>query len=161
MIELTPEVILESRAEAYARKAHGNQKYGDKPYAYHLSMVVENVKLRKKGDPLLSTYVAIAWLHDVIEDCGVTYEELEREFGVCIADAVRRLTKTKDTTYEAYMEGCIFSNMAREVKICDTMANLLESFASSGSTNPALKAKGEKGMKKYPRQLFILTEGVV
>lgn len=141
---------LESRAIEFALAAHGDQKYGDHPYSYHLGQVVANVKIRKADDPLLSTYVAVAWLHDTMEDCGVTFKQLEDEFGLCIADSVKRLTKTKEMQYEHYLAGCIMSAIALEVKICDTMANLQESFRNNR----------EKGMKKYPKQLAILTAGV-
>lgn len=150
MIELTPAVILMAKAKRFALEAHKDQKYGEKPYSYHLEQVVENVKLRMKDDPLLSTYVAVAWLHDTMEDCGITFKQIEDEFGLAIADAVQRLTKTKEMEYEHYLAGCIVSAIAREVKICDTMANLLESFRNNR----------EKGMLKYPKQLAILTAGV-
>lgn len=151
---------LETRAMKFAIEAHGDQMYGDHPYSYHLSQVVDNVMTRKFSDPLLSTYVAVAWLHDVMEDCGVTFKQLEDEFGLCIAECVRRLTKTKGMEYEHYLMGCVMSAIAREVKICDTMANMNESFLSTCHANPAVRAKGEKGMNKYPRQLEILIKGV-
>ncbi|UGL62630.1 hypothetical protein [Pseudomonas phage REC1] len=160
MIELTPEVILMSKAKRFALQAHGDQKYAGHPYSYHLEQVVANVMIRKKDDPLLSTYVAVAWLHDTMEDCGVTFKQIQDEFGLAIADSVQRLTKTKEMQYEHYLAGCIVSAVAREVKICDTMANLAQSFQSCGSANPAERAKGEKGMKKYPKQLQILVAGV-
>lgn len=141
---------LESRAIEFAIAAHGDQMYGDHPYSYHLSQVVANVKIRKADDPMLSTYVAVAWLHDTMEDCGVTFKQIQDEFGLAIADAVQRLTKTKEMQYEHYLAGCIMSAVAREVKICDTMANLMESFRNNR----------EKGMLKYPKQLAILTAGV-
>lgn len=153
MIELTPEVILEAKAKRFAIKAHGEQGYGDsgKPYSYHLEQVVANVKLRMKGDPLLSTYVAVAWLHDVIEDTGTTFEDLNKEFGMAIAYSVLRLTKQSAESYTDYIQACIDSAVAREVKICDTMANLTESF----------KTGNAKGLAKYPRQLHMLIEGCV
>ncbi|UAV89635.1 putative phosphohydrolase [Pseudomonas phage COT4] len=141
---------LQSRAMNFALKAHGDQMYGDHPYSYHLGQVVANVMIRKKDDPLLSTYVAVAWLHDTMEDCGVTFKQIQDEFGLAIADSVQRLTKTKEMQYEHYLAGCIMSAVAREVKICDTMANLMESFRNNR----------EKGMLKYPKQLAILTAGV-
>ena len=141
---------LETRAMKFAIEAHGDQMYGDHPYSYHLSQVVDNVMIRKFGDPMLSTYVAVAWLHDTMEDCGVTFKELQDEFGLAVADSVKRLTKTKDMDYNNYLAGCIVSAVAREVKICDTMANLLESFRNNR----------QKGMLKYPKQLAILTAGL-
>ena len=140
---------LMNKAWEFAIKTHGDQKYGDKPYSYHLEQVVENIMIRKFGDPMLSTCVAVAWLHDVMEDCGVTYKELVDNFGVCIADAVLRLTKHKGVAYNDYMIACCESALAREVKICDTLANLNESFNTFN----------EKGMKKYPTQLAILVAG--
>lgn len=151
MIELTPEVILEAKAKRFAAEKHIKQRYGDKPYVYHLQQVVDNVKLRMNGNPLLSTYVAAAWLHDTIEDTGVTYEDLEKEFGVAIAYAVLQLTKYSTQSYESYIQGCINCAIAREVKICDTMANLVESFKSGNA----------RGLAKYPKQLYMLIEGVV
>ena len=141
---------LETRAMKFAIQAHGDQMYGDHPYIYHLSQVVDNVMIRRFGDPILSTYVAVAWLHDTMEDCGVIFKQIEDEFGLAIADAVKRLTKTRENTYEHYLAGCIVSAVAREVKICDTMANLNESFRNNR----------QKGMLKYPKQLAILTAGV-
>lgn len=141
---------LETRAMKFAIDAHGDQMYGDHPYSYHLSQVVDNVLIRKFYDPLLSTYVAVAWLHDTMEDCGVTFKQIQDEFGLCIADAVNRLTKTKEMDYDHYIAACCISTIACEVKICDTMANLQESFRSNRS----------RGMAKYPKQLAMLVDGM-
>lgn len=149
MIELTPTVILEAKAKRFALKAHGDQKYGDHPYAYHLGQVVENVRLRMKDDPMLSIYLAVAWLHDTLEDTNVTFKELHDEFGLCVAAAVLALTKVDELSYEQYMVNCCENAIAREVKTCDTMANLNESFRSLR----------KKGMYKYPTQLAILVAG--
>ncbi|WKV20416.1 putative hydrolase [Pseudomonas phage 16Q] len=140
---------LQTRAMTFAMKAHEGQMYGEHPYGYHLSQVVTNVMIRKQDDPLLYTYVAVAWLHDTMEDCGVTFKQIQDEFGLCIADAVKRLTKTKEMDYEHYIAACCLSTIACEVKICDTMANLQESFRNNRS----------KGMAKYPKQLAMLVEG--
>lgn len=151
MIELTPEVILEARAKRFATVKHVAQMYGKEPYSYHLSAVVDNVKIRNNFNPLLSTYVAVAWLHDTLEDTDTTFEELEREFGLAIAVAVRCLTKSEGESYDRYIQSCIDNPFAREVKICDTMANLTESFKSSNA----------RGLAKYPKQLHMLIEGSV
>lgn len=159
MIELTPQVILEAKAKRFALAKHAGQMYGHEPYSYHLTMVVNNVRQMTNGDPLQHIYVAIAWLHDVMEDCGVTYKELVDEFGLCVAECVQRLTKTDGMTYEEYLMGCIGSAFARQVKIADTLANMTESFRSICNRNPAVRVKGVKGMQKYPRQLDILVQG--
>lgn len=152
---------LETRAMKFAIEAHGDQEYAGHPYSVHLEAVVANVKIRMKDDPLLSTYIAVAWLHDVMEDCGVTFKEIEDTFGLCIAESVKRLTKVEGMQYEHYLAACIVAAIAREVKICDTMANLTQSFKSSGSSDPKEREKGQKGVLKYPNQLNILVRGYV
>lgn len=147
---------LVEKAYNYAREKHQGQMYGDMPYTYHLNCVGTLVFERNEENPLLSTLMAIAYLHDVMEDCGVTYEELVKEFGVCIAYAVRALTKTplpegKDAEehYMEYMQGCVKVALALEVKKCDTMTNLFHSFKNSR----------QKGINKYVRQIRILENG--
>jgi (p)ppGpp synthase/HD superfamily hydrolase len=141
---------LEKRAEAFATERHKGQKYGDEDYTYHLRQVVENVIKRNQGHPLLSTLVAIAWLHDVLEDTDTEYRVVEREFGTAVAYSVLGLTKRDGLSYKEYMETIVSAALVREVKICDTMANMVESI-KSGNT---------KGLIKYPRQLTILVTGV-
>lgn len=150
MIELTPEVILIAKAKRFADKAHGAQMYGKFPYTYHLGGVASLVATRMKGKPMASTYVAVAWLHDVLEDTDTTFEKLVSEFGTLIAEQVMVLTKLPGIPYERYIQNCIEFDIAREVKICDTLFNLTESF-KDGNT---------KGILKYPRQLDILVQGV-
>ena len=99
---------------------------------------------------MLSTYVAVAWLHDTLEDTTATYKDLVDEFGVCIASCVQYITKVKNEGYEAYMRKVLTSVIAREIKICDTMFNLESSFRENNT----------KRVAKYARQLDILVQGV-
>lgn len=151
MIELTPERLLVMKAKRFAEKAHLGQEYGDKAYTYHLQGVVSFVETRMKGDPMLSTYMAAAWLHDVLEDTTVTYKDLVDEFGLCIAEVVQYLTKVEGEEYEEYMRKVLKSAIAREIKICDTMFNLMES---------SFRDRSPKREAKYARQLDILVQGV-
>lgn len=81
---------LVERAEAFARCRHEGQtrKFTGTPYAEHPAAVAR----------LLSGYtddvclLAAAWLHDTMEDCGVSYEELATEFGPYVASLVFQLT---------------------------------------------------------------------
>jgi Guanosine polyphosphate pyrophosphohydrolases/synthetases len=141
---------LEKRAEVFATEKHKGQKYGDKEYVYHLRQVVENVIKRNQGHPLLSTLIAIAWLHDVLEDTDTEYRVIEREFGTAVAYSVLGLTKRSGLSYKEYMETIVSAALVREVKICDTMANMVESIKSGNA----------RGLVKYPRQLTILVTGV-
>jgi GTP pyrophosphokinase len=78
------------RALAYAAEHHGGKarKGTTIPYVSHLLHVAGFV-LEHGG----SIDAAIAGLlHDIVEDCGVTPQELEREFGATVADIVRACT---------------------------------------------------------------------
>ncbi len=60
-----------ARARDFAVKAHGDQKYGDQPYSVHLDDLMfvagygEDMELRQVG-----------FLHDVVEDTGITSTNL-------------------------------------------------------------------------------------
>ena len=71
------------RAAEFAAKAHeGALRKGSRiPYISHPMEVAMIVALITDDKDL----IAAAYLHDVIEDAGVTYQELEREFGSHIA----------------------------------------------------------------------------
>lgn len=62
------------RVAKAACKAHldRNQKYGDYlPYTFHLRAVVENLPSNASADLVMA-----AWLHDAIEDAGMTYNDV-------------------------------------------------------------------------------------
>lgn len=81
---------LEERAMRFAFGAHEGQrrKYTDAPYITHPAAVAELVR----GVPHTEPMLAAAWLHDVVEDCGVTLVRIESSFGSHVADLVSQLT---------------------------------------------------------------------
>ena len=114
-------------ARAFALEKHGNQKYGSKPYSYHLDAVAGLL------EPQGETAQVIGYLHDVVEDTGGTLEEIESRFGKHVADAVAILTdqpgetraEKKKATYElmSKVEGEL--EIALIVKTADRLANVL------------------------------------
>ncbi|MCY7385813.1 MAG: HD domain-containing protein [Microcoleus sp. CAN_BIN18] len=77
-------------AKEFAIAKHAHQKYGDRPYSYHLAQVSQVLKeFGYLGDEAIA---AAAWLHDTVEDTEATYEELVSEFGVEISDIVFAVT---------------------------------------------------------------------
>jgi (p)ppGpp synthase/HD superfamily hydrolase len=84
-------------AMAFAREAHKDQKrkYTGNPYADHLAEVagiaVTACPITLRPDVM----VAVAWLHDCIEDQGVSVETLSEKFGPEIARAVLFLSDTE------------------------------------------------------------------
>ena len=80
------------KARVFATAAHGAaaqlRKYTMEPYIVHPREVAGIVAQHGGSD----VQVAAAWLHDVVEDTGVTIEVIREEFGTEVADLVGWLT---------------------------------------------------------------------
>lgn len=80
------------KARVFATAAHAAaaqlRKYTNEPYIVHPREVAGIVSLHGGTD----TQVAAAWLHDVVEDTGVTIETIRAEFGEKVAELVGWLT---------------------------------------------------------------------
>ena len=76
----------------FAQKNHQNQfrKSGDPFIDHPVSTALYLANMRMD-----STTIASALLHDVIEDCGVTKEEINEKFGLHVANLVDGVTKLK------------------------------------------------------------------
>ncbi|MCD9521472.1 HD domain-containing protein [Photobacterium carnosum] len=123
-------------AQEFAKKRHGEQKYGETPYAVHLNTVA------KLAQPFGIDAMIVAQLHDVIEDTDTNFNELVDRFGFTIADAVNSVTDVKledrakrkleinhrlaalNITEDA-------ARLALIVKVCDRLANVRSSSKSS------------------------------
>ena len=84
------EVAVINKAFKFAEKCHEGQfrKTGD-PYIVHpiyTAIYLANMRMD-------SQTISAALLHDVIEDCGVTYDEIESLFGKEVAGLVDGVTK--------------------------------------------------------------------
>ena len=121
------------KAMLFARDKHKGQKYGDKDYfLYHVCGVVDSLKDSinqeychgaHKDEILISAY-----LHDVVEDCGVTIEEISLEFGTSVALYVDCLTKRKGESREDYLERVCTSPVATLIKLHDATLNATQSL---------------------------------
>lgn len=82
-------VVLE--AYRYAKEAHKDQvrKYTGQPYFWHCHEVAVILMSYGITDP---DTIAIAYLHDVIEDCGRTEDELTQRFNAKISSGVALLS---------------------------------------------------------------------
>lgn len=91
---------LVANAEAFARRCHAGQirkGAARELYAVHLEEVAGLVS--KWGGAEVE--IAAAWLHDTVEDCPPTsFEDLEVEFGLHVAEVVRELTDDKSLPKE-------------------------------------------------------------
>ena len=82
--------FLAYEAMCFAREVHKNQrrKYTNDPYTVHLAEVAAITSAVIPGQ----AFQAIAWLHDCVEDQGVTYLALANNFGRIVADHVMLLS---------------------------------------------------------------------
>lgn len=81
-------------AMQFARRVHSGQqrKYTGNPYVDHLAEVA-GIIATIAPLPLEGNYmVATAWLHDCVEDQGVTYDQLRCQFGQRVAEGVMLLS---------------------------------------------------------------------
>jgi (p)ppGpp synthase/HD superfamily hydrolase len=109
-----PEVAA---AKAIATIAHRSQtdKIGI-PYIEHPRRVAA-----KLNDP---KHIAAAWLHDVIEDCGITAKDLAAA-GISneVIDAVVLLTRSEENAGDRYYEAIRKNHIALAVKLADIADN--------------------------------------
>lgn len=94
-------MTLALMAMRFACLAHADQrrKYCNSAYVVHLAEVAGVVATLPRNFyaplALLDEMVAVAWLHDCIEDQGVTREELSTQFGPIVAGGVQLLSDTE------------------------------------------------------------------
>jgi len=118
-----------AEARAFAVAAHGDQRYGDRPYIVHLDAVAEMVR------PYGSEAERIGYLHDVAEDTRVTLDDLRHQFGAAVAEHVALLTdeaggnraERKSRSHAKLAKVPPELQLALIVKAADRLANLRES----------------------------------
>lgn len=83
---------IKEKAKQFAIKAHDGigqkRKYTGLPYWVHCEEVAGIVERAGGTDEM----VAAAWLHDTVEDAGVSLAEITKEFGPLVAKYVECLT---------------------------------------------------------------------
>ncbi len=121
-------MTVREKVLAFATKAHAGQKRRDgKDYITHPIAVAEiagTIWSDTFGGALMpdDLYV-VAILHDVLEDCDVTFEDLHKEFDYWTARQVDMLTKREGENYlESIMR--IVSFITIIIKIADNTHNM-------------------------------------
>lgn len=86
--------MLTYEAMVFACDKHKDQKrkYTGEPYSAHLAEVAGIVAAVTQDEVSIAT----AWLHDIVEDQGVTVYELERRFGRDVAMGVQNLSDMEE-----------------------------------------------------------------
>lgn len=109
-------------AISFAEKKHGNQTddLGNNYFQNHCLIVMEILEKVTSDYKILSAGI----LHDVLEDTGTTYEELEKEFGKEIADLVNEVTHDGRKDEIGYYFPRLESKGAILIKFADRLSNL-------------------------------------
>ena len=136
----------------FAKKAHGDQMYGDQPYWTHPRAVAAAGK-RFFGAKFNNDAIKVAFLHDVVEDTPYKLEQL-KNMGLSpeVIEAVGLLTKNKALSYEENIKNIIASGnrLAMMVKYADNFKN----YTGDKSTwDPKRAAKSQQ---KYQGSLNML-----
>ena len=134
----------ESIACAIARKAHeGQTDKAGAPYIEHPAHVASQVE----GD----TAKAVAWLHDVVEDTPLTFDDLRAAGNDDdVIAALRLLTHDKRVPYLDYVANLKHNELAHAVKLADLAHN-----SDLGRLPEVTQADRERA-EKYRRAIALL-----
>lgn len=105
------------RAIALAASAHAGQvDKGGAPYILHpLKVMLRMTTLEER---------IVAVLHDVVEDCGISLDDLRKEgFSEEVLSAIESVTKVPGESYEDFVERAAQNPIGRVVKLADLEEN--------------------------------------
>lgn len=135
-MKITNETL--QKAIEFATKAHQGQyrKGTGVPYILHPMDVMLTLNSIKRSNNMLLICI-VAMLHDCVEDCDVTLEEIAREFGYKVASLVGELTtdkvqcklKGKRIYLTEKMLG--MSSYALRIKLADRLVNMRDMHGMS------------------------------
>lgn len=145
-----------------AAKKIADEAHKDHTYAKGSYLVNHVYKVARSVDEDNGTVaeIAVAFLHDVVEDCIVTYEEIQERLeqatgqflGIhqnaiaSIVVALKAITKVEGEDYDSYIQRVKANPIARKVKRHDSTCNM----------NQCIKDKDYKRAKKYLKVLVEL-----
>lgn len=155
------------KVAVYAKESHEsvNHWYGkDKtiPYWKHLQMVYDYaLKYRHHIWSSENVLIALqaAWLHDTIEDCRLTYNDIKQQFGEKVAEIVYLLTDDKGRNRKERASENLYKEMAKNqiavfVKLCDRLAN----SKFSVDTKSSMGKKYKEEFPEFKRKLVYAGE---
>ncbi|MBO7173343.1 MAG: guanosine-3',5'-bis(diphosphate) 3'-pyrophosphohydrolase [Burkholderiaceae bacterium] len=115
---MTDKDNLVTLAKSIAIKAHeGQVDKAGAPYWHHPAFVADQVATDEEK--------AVAWLHDVVEDTDVTFEDLLAQ-GIPseVVEGVKAITKVAGESYDVYLNRVKANPLARAVKLADLRHNM-------------------------------------
>ena len=171
VVTLGVDETLLQKAREFALEAHEGQlrRYTSEPYWKHLAEVAGLVATSRYRTPRA---LALAWLHDTVEDTSVTLRDIERQFDDSIAEGVRCLTGSANPkiTREARKRRDRQRLAAGDAEVHTVkLADIASNLASIGQFDPefalggyleekrlevGILSQGDDGLKKLVRTLW-------
>jgi (p)ppGpp synthase/HD superfamily hydrolase len=120
-------------ARNFAIRAHGLQKYGDRPYVFHLDQVSDVLgRFNHTEQDLAQGLEDAAYLHDTIEDTATNYADIVKGFGVLCAELVYAVTdelgRNREERHEKTYPKIAAYPQAITLKLADRIANVEHSL---------------------------------
>ena len=132
-------------AKAWAARWHeGQRDKAGKPYVTHPERVAGRLSALEEQ--------VVAWLHDTVEDTGLTLREIENAFGPETAAAVDAVSRRPGEDWEDYLRRVKQNEVARKVKISDLIDN------SNLSRIPVVTLRDVDRQLKYNQALRYLMD---
>ena len=139
-----------NKAYLFAESAHSEQmrKSGEMYIVHPIQVAVILAEINM--DPVT---VAAGFLHDVVEDTDITFEDLEKQgFSDEIINALKLLTHDKSLPYMDYIAEIKKKNIATKVKLADLRHN------SDLTRLDVIDEKALKRKEKYEKAIKLLEE---
>ncbi len=130
-------------AKSWAERLHqGQVDKAGQPYIGHPARVAGRLETKEAQ--------VVGWLHDTVEDTGLTLEEVEAQFGPDTAAALDAVTRRPWEDWDVYLLRVKENPVAAQVKISDLIDN------SNLSRIPRVTMKDVKRQEKYNKALQFL-----
>lgn len=151
-MNISKEESILKKAREYAIASHKdtNHLYDNLPYDFHLAMVVD---VAIKFSYLIPTehqhnVIAACWVHDCIEDCRQTYNDVLKATNEEVAEIAYALTNEKgksrkERANDKYYAGIRNTPFASFVKLCDRIANVKYSLSQGSKMYEKYKLENE------------------
>ena len=140
-----------------------NHQYDEERYGYHLKMAAEVAEKFKHLIPKKDwdDVLAACWLHDTMEDCRKTYNDILKLFNEQIAELVYAVTNEKgrsrkDRANNKYYTGIRRTKYATFVKMCDRIANVTYGLDKSWKDQNRMVDMYRKENENFKKKVYVL-----
>jgi (p)ppGpp synthase/HD superfamily hydrolase len=143
-------------AVKFAAWRHALNVYDNEPYYVHFEDLEQVLKDHGEDD---EESVIMAYLHDAIEDGGVSYNDLKKRFGKDVAEVVYLCSDNKGRNRDARKNQAFYDELksseyrlqAIKIKVADRIANARRSVKNKHSMGDRYK----KEYTHFKEELFI------